>query len=168
MRRFGAVHAKRLGLGPDLTIPVIKSSLHLDMLRSAWNQKAQLLSDIFRKKTKPVRGQYMLGPSDLSNIYNNKADIGDASDIESMEQQEEVEPVLPDTVALVKTPQQLDDLHLEDGLPANSTQHTSPERSQQSLNAPSHSQQSLDIQAEAKKSGRMNRLITKLRHHKRD
>ena len=139
------------------------------MLRSAWNQKGQLLSDIFRKKTRPVRSQYTAGPSNLSTIYN-KADIGNTSDIDSMEEQEAATPVLPDVVALVKTPQQLDDLQLEAG-PANNdnrTQETSPASSQHSLDVPTHFQQSLENQMAAKKSGRMNKLITKFRHHKRD
>jgi hypothetical protein len=141
----------------------------IDMLRSAWNQKAQLISDIFRKKSKPVRNQQPPGPSNLSSIYN-ATDIGDASDIEYMEQQTEETPVLPDTVALVRTPEQIDDLELETLLPEdpNSTQ-TSPAQHNRSLNSPAHSQQSLESpHADGKKSGRMNRLITKLRHHKRD
>lgn len=111
----------------------------------------------------------------MSIIYN-PADIGDASDIESMEQQAGDEPVLHDTVALVRTPEQMDDLDL--GLEDHDTQQTSSPNarhalsqyadSQHALSQYADSQQSLESLPEAKKSGRMNRLITKLRHHKRD
>jgi hypothetical protein len=162
MRKGKALHRSRF-----LHCSPLNSSL--DMLRSAWNQKAQLISDIFRKKSKPVRNQQLPGPSNLSNIYN-ATDIGDTSDIEYLEQQTGERPVLPDTVALVRTPEQIDDLELETLLPEDvDSTHTSPAQNHRSLNSPAHSHQSLESSnAEAKKSGRMNRLITKLRHHKRD
>jgi hypothetical protein len=135
---------------------LIQSHLYLvvDMLRSAWNQKGQLLSDLFRKKAKPPRDQHPPGPSNLSIIQN--ADHSDTiSEVESINRQANQSPVLPDTVALVQTPDQLEDSPLE----------TSPEEDHPAMDrTPASSQQSLELPAESRKSGRMNRLITKLRN----
>jgi hypothetical protein len=125
-----------------------------DMLRSAWNQKGQLLSDIFRKKPKHFRDQNPPGPSHLSIMhYANQSES--IAEVETVLQQADQNPVLPDTVALVRTPEQIDDvLH----------QTLTEEGHQAIYNSPAPSQQSLELPADSKKSGRMNRLITKLRH----
>lgn len=123
------------------------------MLQAAWNQKGQLLSDIFRKKSKPLRDQHLPGPSSLS-ITHYAHHIDSVTAVETVIQQADQIPFLPDTVALVRTPEQI-----EESLPNASLEGDAPMYA-----SPAPSQQSLEPSVEGKKSGRMNRLITKLRH----
>lgn len=124
-----------------------------DMLQAAWNQKGQLLSDIFRKKHKPLRDGILPRPSSLSMThYAHHSD--DVAAVESVIQKADQIPFLPDTVALVRTPEQI-----KEPLP----QATAEEAQGNMYASPAPSQQSLEP-ADGKKSGRMNRLITKLRH----
>lgn len=124
-----------------------------DMLQAAWNQKGQLLSDIFRMKTKPLRDQHPPGPSSLSITHYAHHRDNDTA-VETVIQQADQSHFLPDTVALVQTPEQVDESLPKTSLEGNGSLYASP--------APS--QQSLETSIEGKKSGRMNRLITKLRH----
>ncbi|KAJ9122086.1 hypothetical protein QFC24_004313 [Naganishia onofrii] len=132
-----------------------------DMLKSAWNQKGQLLSDLFRKKQKPIgREQGLLGPSQLSlshsshTVENETLDATNDGNVSA--------PVLPDTVALVRTPEEIEPLVLQASLELE-------QRDDPSIySVQTDSQQSLEQNSDQRKSGRMNRLIHKLRSHKRD
>ncbi|KAJ9091641.1 hypothetical protein QFC19_009011 [Naganishia cerealis] len=134
-----------------------------DMLKSAWNQKGQLLSDLFRKKHRPTataREQHLPGPSNLS-ISHSAAESYNADDAAADAiEQADIAPVLPDTVALVKTPDEIESLAMQ-GFP-DERDHPSVYSMQ------SDSQNSTEQIDDQKKSRRMNRLIQKLRGHKRD
>lgn len=131
------------------------------MLKSAWNQKGQLLSDLFRKKQKPIgREQGLLGPSQLSMSHSSHT-VEDET-LDATNDANVSAPVLPDTVALVRTPEEIEPLVLQASLELE-------QRDDPSIySVQTDSQQSLEQNGDQRKSGRMNRLIHKLRSHKRD
>lgn len=133
------------------------------MLKSAWNQKSQLLSDLLRKKHRPAgREQTLLGPSHLNMSHSGHVAESGILDTNSPEEPVNNTPILPDTVALVRTPEELEPLALQASMELE-------QRDEPSIySMPTDSQQSLEQNGDQRKSGRMNRLIHKLRSHKRD